>query len=43
MPPFRVDPEVIKTKLVLLDTSALFADAIQRLHAGGSIVELLES
>jgi ribose-phosphate pyrophosphokinase len=43
MPPFRLDPEVIKTKLVLLDTTPLFADAIQRLHTGGSIVEILES
>jgi ribose-phosphate pyrophosphokinase len=43
IPPFRLDPEVVKTKLVLLDTTALFADAIQRLHTGGSIVEILES
>jgi ribose-phosphate pyrophosphokinase len=43
IPPFRLDPEVVNTKLALLDTTALFADAIQRLHTGRSIVEILES
>jgi phosphoribosylpyrophosphate synthetase len=34
---------VAREKLLVLDTSALFAEAIARIHAGGSIVGLLES
>jgi ribose-phosphate pyrophosphokinase len=43
IPPFWLDPEVVKTKLVMLDAAALFAEAIKRMHTGGSIVELLET
>jgi ribose-phosphate pyrophosphokinase len=43
IPPFRLDPSMVNSKLVLLDAAALFADAIKRIHAGESIVELLES
>jgi ribose-phosphate pyrophosphokinase len=43
IPPFRLDPNLVSTKLVVLDTAALFAAAITRIHTGGSIVELLES
>lgn len=42
IPPFRLDPLLLKDKVVILDSAALFAEAIQRIHSGGSIVELLE-
>ncbi|MGZ3238343.1 MAG: ribose-phosphate diphosphokinase, partial [Burkholderiaceae bacterium] len=42
VPPFRVNDGAVKLKLIVLSTTALFAEAIHRLHAGGSIVELLE-
>lgn len=42
VPPFRLDPRVISTRLVVLDAAALFAEAIRRIHSGGSIVELVE-
>ena len=41
IPPFRLDPEVVEEKLVILDAANLFAQAIRRIHEGGSIVELL--
>lgn len=42
IPPFRLAPEVIASKLVVLDAAALFAEGIRRIHTGGSLVELLE-
>ncbi|MGF1612980.1 MAG: ribose-phosphate diphosphokinase [Gammaproteobacteria bacterium] len=42
IPPFRLDPETVEQKLVVLDAAFLFAESIKRLHTGGSIVELLE-
>jgi ribose-phosphate pyrophosphokinase len=42
VPPFRLDPRIVATKLVVLDATALFAEAIRRIHSGGSIVELVE-
>jgi ribose-phosphate pyrophosphokinase len=42
LPPFRLRAELAAEKLVLLDSAALFAAAIERLHTGGSLVELLE-
>jgi len=42
IPPFRLDPEVIRSRLVVLDAATLFAEAITRLHTGGSLVDLLE-
>jgi ribose-phosphate pyrophosphokinase len=42
IPPFRLDPTVAADKLVVLDAAALFALAIECIHAGGSLVELLE-
>ena len=42
LPPFRLRADVVRDKLVVLDSAALFAAAIERLHTGGSIVELLE-
>ena len=42
IPPFRLDSDVVRNKLNVLDTTPLFAEAIRRIHADGSIVELLE-
>lgn len=41
IPPFRLAPEIVQTKLVLLETAPLLAQAIKRIHTDGSIVELL--
>ncbi len=41
IPPFRLDPDLARAKLVVLDAARLFAEAIRRIHSGGSIVELL--
>jgi ribose-phosphate pyrophosphokinase len=41
--PFRLDPELIRNKLVVLPAAPLFAEAIRRIHAGGSLVDLLEN
>lgn len=43
IPPFRLAPELVQNKLVVLDAAKLFAEAISRMHTGGSIVELLET
>ncbi|MDH3289246.1 MAG: ribose-phosphate pyrophosphokinase [Betaproteobacteria bacterium] len=43
VPPFRLAPEVIGDRLVVLDTAPLFAEAVSRIHGGGSVVALLES
>jgi len=42
IPPFRLDPELARNKLVVLSAAPLFAEAIRRIHSGGSLVELLE-
>lgn len=39
--PFRVDLRRAADKLVILDACPLFAEAVRRLHEGGSIVDLL--
>jgi ribose-phosphate pyrophosphokinase len=39
--PFRLVPGPAADKLIRLDATALFAEAIRRVHSGGSIVELL--
>jgi ribose-phosphate pyrophosphokinase len=41
IPPFRLDPELARNRLVVLDAARLFAEAIMGIHSGGSIVELL--
>jgi ribose-phosphate pyrophosphokinase len=41
VPPFRLDPELLRGKVRVLDTAKLFADAIRRIAEGGSITELL--
>lgn len=42
VPPFRLPPELVSEKITLLDGAGLFAEAIRRLHEGGSVVELLK-
>lgn len=42
IPPFRVGPGALRDKLVVLDSTRLFAEAIRRLHRDGSMTELLE-
>lgn len=41
VPPFRLPPGPVRAKLQVLPTAPLFAEAIRRLHAGGSLSELL--
>jgi len=41
IPPLRVDNPALQSKLVQLSVAPLFAEAIRRFHAGGSIVDLL--
>jgi ribose-phosphate pyrophosphokinase len=40
VPPFRLDGAALGGKLVVLDAAPLVAEAIRRLHEGGSLVEL---
>lgn len=42
VPPFRVTDGGLKAKLVTVGTARLFADAIARIHSGGSVTELLD-
>lgn len=42
IPPFGLNADLARNKLVVLDATKLFAEAIRRLHTGESIVELLE-
>ena len=42
VPPFRLPPGAVRDKLVVLPTAPLFAEAIARIHGGGSITALLE-
>jgi ribose-phosphate pyrophosphokinase len=41
VPPFRLRSAEARAKLTVLDAAALLAEAIRRIHEGGSIVELL--
>jgi ribose-phosphate pyrophosphokinase len=41
IPPFRITSEVTRAKLTVLDGAALLAEAIRRIHTGGSVAELL--
>ena len=41
IPPFRLDASLVQKKRAVLETAPLFAEAIRRIHGGGSIVELL--
>ena len=42
VPPFRLPAGPVRDKLVVLPTARLFAEALERMHGGGSITELLE-
>ena len=42
VPPFRLAAGAARDKLTVLGTAPLFAEAIRRMHSGGSLVELLE-
>jgi len=42
VPPFRLDSGLARERLTVLPVAALLADAIDRLHRGGSIVALLD-
>lgn len=42
IPPFRLDAGLVQDRLTVLETAPLFAEAIRRIHGGGSIVDLLE-
>lgn len=43
IPPFRLDPQLVADKVVVLDAARLFGEAIKRIHSGGSITELLDA
>jgi ribose-phosphate pyrophosphokinase len=43
VPPFRLSPDLLKDKVVVLTATGLIAEAIRRISDGGSLVELLES
>jgi ribose-phosphate pyrophosphokinase len=43
VPPFRLPPELVARKLVVLSVAERIAAAILRLHTGGSLVELGQS
>ena len=43
VPPFRLPPALLESRVEVLDSAPLFAEAIRRLHDGGSLVELLQS
>lgn len=40
--PFRLDPEALASRVTVVPTAKFLAEAIRRLHEGGSIVDLLE-
>jgi ribose-phosphate pyrophosphokinase len=42
VPPFRLPPALLGNRVEVLDSAPLFAEAIRRLHEGGSLVELLQ-
>ena len=42
VPPFRLEGTPVAASLTVLPVASLFAEAIGRLHSGGSLVELLE-
>jgi len=41
IPPFQIKMNLAREKLVVLDATSLFAEAIKRMHSGESITELL--
>lgn len=43
VPPFRLAPGVLGAKVGVVDTAPFVAEAIRRIHEGGSLVDLVES
>ncbi|MDI5935227.1 ribose-phosphate diphosphokinase [Halomonas kalidii] len=43
IPPHRLDPTVVSEHLEIVSAAPLFAEAIRRIHEGGSLTELLEA
>jgi ribose-phosphate pyrophosphokinase len=43
VPPFRLVDEAVRRKVTVLPAAPLLAEAIRRLHTGGSLIELMES
>ena len=43
VPAFRLEPDLARGKVTVLESTGLFAAAIERIHCGGSLVELLGS
>lgn len=43
IPPFRLPPPLLGSRVEVLEVAPLFAQAIERLHCGGSLNELLET
>lgn len=43
IPPWRLEPGFIQSRLRVLDSSGLFAGAIRGIHAGESLLDLLEA
>ena len=43
IPPSVLDPNLVAQKLWLLDSATLLAEAIRRMHEGGSLTELLDA
>lgn len=41
--PFRLEADAVRNKLSVLDAAPLLAEAIRRIHTGGSLAELMES
>jgi ribose-phosphate pyrophosphokinase len=42
VPPFRLDPASLEARIEILGIAPLMAEAIGRIHGGGSLVDLLE-
>ena len=42
VPPFRLAMSPLRERLTVLDTAPMLAEAIRRMHTGGSIVDLLD-
>jgi ribose-phosphate pyrophosphokinase len=43
VPPMRLPEQLLRERVTVLDAAPLVAEAIRRLHSGGSLVELLEA
>ncbi len=43
IPPFRLDTSLLGSKVIILEAAPLFAKAIERIHVGGSLVELADN